>query len=145
MRSIYSVLIFLIITVPVFAGQTDTPEDILKVSGKAVVFFGPAWAEYVAMSDEEKDKIDQMLYDFYHYRGKVLPFLEFHNIQEFSTARPKIQVQLANDKKVVYFRSGFDKVVGLIMTDGHQEPKIFLGATTDSNIIDLCYEYFDLS
>lgn len=144
MRSVYPVLILLIMTIPVFAGQTGVPEDMLNVSGKAVVFFGPARNEYVAMSGEEKDKIDQMLYDFYHYRGKVLPFLELYNIQEFSTARPKIQIQLADDKKIVYFRSGFDKVVGLIMTDGHQEPKIFLGAATDSNIIDMCYDYFDL-
>ena len=144
MRIVYPVLISLIMTVPVFAGQTGVPGDTLNVSGKAVVFFGPAWAEYVSMSDKEKDKIDQMLYDFYHYRGKVLPFLELHNIQEFSTAHPKIQIQFDDNRRIIYFRSGFDKIVGLMMTDGHHEPKIFLGAATDSNIIDMCYEYFDL-
>ena len=144
MRIVYAILALLIIAVPVFAGQTGVPEDTLNVSGKAIVFFVPAWAEYVSMSDKEKDKIDQMLYDFYHYRGKVLPFLELHNIQEFSTAHPKIQIQFDDNRRITYFRSGFDRVVGLIMTDGQHEPKIFLGAATDSNIIDMCYEYFDL-
>jgi len=144
MRIAYPVLIFLIMTVPVLASQTEVPEDTLNVKGKAIVFFGPSQAEYVSMSDKEKDEIDEMLYDFHHHRGNVLPFLELHNIQAYSTARPKIQIQLDDNKRIVYFRSGFEQVVGMIMTDGHHEPKIFLGAATDSNIIDMCYEYFDL-
>ena len=144
MRRVCSVLIFLIMTVPVLAAQTEPPEDVLNVSGKAIVFFAPAWAEYVAMSEAEKDKIDQMLYDFHHYRGNVAHFLELYNIQAYSTAQPKIQIQLDDSKKIVYFRSGFQQVVGMIMTDGHHEPKISLGAATDSEIIDMCYEFFDL-
>ena len=145
MRSVHAVVIFLLMTVPALAGQNEVPEDVLKVGGKAIVFFAPAWAEYVAMPDSEKDKIDEMLYDFYHYKLNVLPFLELHNIQAYSTARPKIQIQLADNKTIVYFRSGFQQVVGMIMTDGQHEPKIFLGAATDSDIIDRCYEFFYLS
>jgi hypothetical protein len=144
MRIISAILALVIIAVPAFAGQTDTHEDALRVSGKAVVFFGPSQAEYVSMSDKEKAKINQLLYDFYHHRGKVLPFLELNAIEGPSTARSKILIELDDNKSIIYHRKNLGQIVGLIMTDGHQEPKLFLGAPTDSQIIDMCYEYFDL-
>ena len=144
MKIVYVILALLMVTVPVFAGQSENMEDILHVSGKAVIFFGPSQDEYVSMSDAEKDKIDHLLYEFYHYRGKVLPFLELNAINELSTAHSKILIELDGNKRLIYHRKNFSQVVGLIMTDGHQEPKIFLGAATDSQIIDMCYEYFNL-
>ncbi len=128
----------------VFAGQTETFEDTLDVSGKAVVFFGPSQAEYVSMSDSEKDKIDETLYDFYHYRRKVLAFLELNNIREFSTGHLKIRIQLEGNESIIYYRRGFGQVVGVIMTDGHYQPEIFLGAATDSSLVSMFKEFFDL-
>jgi hypothetical protein len=144
MRIITVLLTFLIMTVPAFAGQTDTHEDALRVSGKAVVFFGPSQAEYLSMSDKEKHKVDQLLYDFYHHRGRVLPFLELYAIEGPSSAHSQIRIELDDNKTITYHRKDLGQVVGLIMTDGHQEPKLFLGAPTDSQIIDMCYEYFGL-
>ncbi len=144
MRILFATLIVLIMAAPVFAEKGGVIEDTLQVSGKAVVFFGPSWAEYLSMSDEEKDEIDEELYYFYHYRGKVLPFLELNKIQEFSTARSKIEIQLAGDATTIYFRRGFDHVVGLIMTDGEHDPEVFLGAATDVDLISMFKEYFGL-
>jgi hypothetical protein len=144
MRILYVILALLIMAVPGFAGQTETPNDTVHVSGKAVVFFGPSQAEYLSMSDQEKREINQLLYDFYHYRGKVLSFLELYEINEINTARSKILIELDGKKTIVYDRKDFGQVVGLIMTDGYHKPKIFLGAATDSQIIDMCYEYFKL-
>ena len=144
MRIVTVILVLLIMGVPAFAGQTETHEDAFRVSGKAVVFFGPSSAEYLSMSDKEKDKIDQLLYDFYHHRGRVLPFLELNAIEGSSTDRAKILIELDDNKSIIYDRKDLGQVVGLIMTDGHQEPKVFLGAPTDSQIIDMCYKYFDL-
>jgi hypothetical protein len=144
MRIFYAILALFIMAVPGFAGQTDTPDDTVHVSGKAVVFFGPSQAEYLSMSDQEKNKVKQLLYDFYHYRGKVLSFLELYGINEINTARSKILVEFDGKKTIIYDRKDFGQIVGLIMTDGYHEPKIFLGAATDSQIIDMCYEYFKL-
>jgi hypothetical protein len=130
---------------PVSAGQGEVNKDTLHVSGKAVVFFGPSQAEYVAMTDQEKDKIDEALYDFYHYRNKVLSYLESNNIQEFSTVRHKIEIQIAGIESIIYVREAFEHVVGLIMTDGEQEPKVFLGAATDLDLISMFEEYFYLN
>ena len=144
MRIFYAILALFIMAVPGFAGQTDTPDDTVHVSGKAVVFFGPSQAEYLSMSDQEKNEINRLLYDFYHYREQVLSFLELNEINEINTARSKILVEFDGKKTIIYDRKDFGQIVGLIMTDGYHEPKIFLGAATDSQIIDMCYEYFKL-
>jgi hypothetical protein len=142
---LYSALILLITAMPVFAEQGANAEDTLVVSGKAVVFFGPSQAEYLAMNDEQKDAIDAELYDFYHNRGEVSPFLASNAIQEISTGRDKIQVQLEGDQSITYLRQDFDRVVGLILTDGRQEPLILLGATSVSDLIAQFEEFFGLN
>ena len=128
---------------PALAGQALV-EDTLVVGGKAVVFFGLPTTEYQAMTDKEKDAIDEELYDFLHYRIKVLPFLESNDIPEFLTALPKIQIQLSGSESITYIRNDFDHRFGLIMTDGMNEPEVFLGAATGSELIRMFEEYFGL-
>jgi hypothetical protein len=128
---------------PLWAEQAAA-EDILVVGGKAVVFFGLPTTEYQAMTDKEKDAIDEELYDFLHSRIKVLSFLESNDIREFLTALPKIQIQLTGSESVTYIRRDFDPPFGLIMTDGINEPGIFLGAATQSELISMFKEYFGL-
>ena len=129
---------------PLFAQSGGVDKETLFVSGKAVVFFGPSQSEYLSMTHQEKDAIDEGLYDFYHYRGKVLTFLKLNNIQEFSTAKLKIQVQLNDTANTIYYREAFDHFVGLIMTDGVQKPKVFLGPATDADLIMMFEDYFGL-
>ena len=142
MRILYSALILLVVAIPVCWGQSAAVEDTLYVRGKAVVFFGPSQSEYLSMTDQEKDAIDEELYDFYHYRGKVLPILVSNAIQEFSTARRTIQIQLGDSKNITYFRKDFGSVMGMILTDGRQAPEISLGAATKAELIFLLEEYF---
>ena len=99
---------------PLFAQSGGVDKETLFVSGKAVVFFGPSRTEYLSMTHQEKDAIDEGLYDFYHYRGKVLTFLKLNHIQEFSTGKLKIQVQLNGTENIIYYRKDFDHFVGLI-------------------------------
>jgi len=137
-------MILLVVAIPVGWGQSSAVEDTLSVSGKAVVFFGPSQDEYLAMTHEQKDAIDEELYDFYHNRGEVSPFLATNAIQEISTARLNIQVQLEGNQSITYFRRDFDHVVGLILTDGRQEPLILLGTAAVSDLIAQFEEYFGL-
>ena len=143
MRILYTLYMVVLMAAPVWAGQAVV-EDTLVVGGKAVVFFGLPTTEYQAMTDKEKDAIDEELYDFLHYRIKVLPFLESNDIPEFLTALPKIQIQLSGSESITYIRSDFDHRFGLIMTDGMNEPEVFLGAATKSELIRMFEEYFDL-
>ena len=143
MRILYTLYMVVLMAAPVWAGQAVV-EDTLVVAGKAVVFFGLPTTEYQAMTDKEKDAIDEELYDFLHYRIKVLPFLESEDIQEFLTALSKIQIQRSGSESITYIRSDFDHLFGLIMTDGMNEPEVFLGAATKSELIRMFEEYFDL-
>ncbi len=128
----------------VFSVQGANAEDMLYVSGKAIVFFGPWQSEYLAMTDEQKDAIGEELYEFYHNRGEVSAFLASNGIQVISTSRIKIQVRLEGNQSITYFREDFDRVVGLILTDGRQEPLILLGATAVSDLIAEFEDFFGL-
>ena len=143
MKIIRAVFIFVILAAPVGAEQ-GAAENTLVVSGKAVVFFGPSNTEYLAMTDQEKDAIDEELYDFMHYRNKVLSFLKSNEIQEFLTALPQIQIQRSGAGSMTFTRREFDHFVGLIMTDGMNAPEVFLGAATNSELIRMFEEYFRL-
>ena len=138
-------MILLIAALPVFSAQAANAEDTLIVSGKAVVFFGPSQVEYLAMSDEQKHAIDEELYDFYHNRGEVSPYLATNDIQEISTARLEIQVQLEDNQSITYYRQDFDRVVGLILTDGRQEPLILLGAIAVPDLKAQFEDYFGIN
>jgi len=141
---LYSAIFLLIMAMPVFSVHGANGEDTLYASGKAVIFFGPSPSEYLAMTHEQKDAIDEELYDFYHNRGEVRSFLASNTIQELSTVRLKIQIQLDGNRSITYFREDFDRAVGLILTDGRQEPTILLGAAAVSDLIAQFEEYFGL-
>ena len=144
MRILFSILLSLVLAIPGFSGPDAIDEDTLHVSGKAVVFFGPSQSEYLSMTDAQKDAIDEELYDFYHYRGKVLQFLTAHDIQEFSTARPHIRIRFDDSESMSYLREDFGHVMGIILTDGRQSPRILTGAATKAELILLFEEYFGL-
>jgi hypothetical protein len=143
MKLSYTVFTLFLMAAPAWAQQAAV-EDILVVGGKAVVFFGPSNSEYLAMSDQEKDAIDEELYDFMHYRNKVLLFLQSNDIQEFLTAQPKIEIRLDGAHSIIFARRDFDHLFGLIMSDGKNEPEVFLGAATKSELISMFEKYFGL-
>jgi len=143
MKILNTIFILVLMAAPVWTKQA-VAEDILVVGGKAVVFFGLPTTEYQAMTDKEKDAIDEELYDFMHYRNKVLPFLASNDIQEYLTALPKIQIQRTGSGSITYNRREFDHLFGLIMTDGVREPEVFLGAATKSELISMFEAYFGL-
>ena len=144
MKKIATVLILLLLTASVAAAQSGNAADAVYVSGKAVVFFGPTWDEYVSLSEKDKAAINSELYDFAHYRLQVLEYLEANGIQPVSTARQNIQIQIEPNEVIHYFRRDFDHVVGLILTDGLKEPKVFMGAATASELKSMFEEYFGL-
>ena len=144
MRIFTAIAILILVLLPVFDAQGGAANDTLHVSGKAVVFFGPTQAEYDSLSEEEKGDMDEVLSDFYYYRQQVISFLKSNQIQEFLTASPRIQFKLSGRERRTFLRRNFNPNVGLIMTDGNQEPKVFLGVATDVDLVPIFEEYFGL-
>jgi hypothetical protein len=70
--------------------------------------------------------------------------LASNGIQEFSTARRQIEIQLDNHQRICYFRKDFGRLMGVILTDGRQTPKILPGAVSKTELIFLFEKYFDL-
>ena len=144
MRVFTAITILLLCCLYFPAAQGGVANDTLYVSGKAVVFFGPTQAEYDSLSEEEKAEMNEVLSDFYYYREQVIPFLKSNQIQEFLTASPRIQVKLSGSEHRTFARRNFNVNVGLIMADGTQEPKVFLGVATDVDLIPMFKDYFGL-
>lgn len=126
----------------VLAEQGTRIANTVYISGRAVVFFGPSWEQYVALPEKAKDAIDQELYDFVHNRLEVLPYLEANGIQGISTASENIRIQIEPNEVIYYARGDFDHVFGLIMTDGRKEPQVFLGTATTSQLKSMFEKYF---
>jgi len=144
MKNFAAVLMLLLMTAPVSAEQGENNENNFAISGRAVVFFGPAWDEYVALTDQDKDAIDEELYDFAHNRSVVRPYLEANGIRESFTSSENIRIQIDSGEIITYFRSELNHTFGLIMTDGQNEPKVFLGAATPSELKSMFQAYFGL-
>lgn len=144
MKKFATVLILMFTAAQLFAGPGGNIADAVHVSGRAVVFFGPTWDEYVALTEEDKKAINAELYDFAHNRLEVLSYLEANGIREINTASQNIQIQIDPDEVITYVRGDFDHAFGLIMTDGQNEPKVVLGAVAVSELKSMFEEYFGL-
>ena len=144
MKKFATVFILLLMAASVTAEQGGKDAKSIYVSGRAVVFFAPSWDEYVALPEKDKDAIDEELYDFAHSQLRVLSYLEANGIQGISTASQNIQIQIAPNEVIYYLRSDFDYPFGLIMTDGQNEPKIFMGAASESELKSMFAEFFSL-
>jgi hypothetical protein len=144
MKKFATVFILLLMAASVTAEQGGKDAKSIYVSGRAVVFFAPSWDEYVALPEKDKDAIDEALYDFAHSQLQVLSYLEANGIQGISTASQNIQIQIAPNEVIYYLRSDFDYPFGLIMTDGQNEPKIFMGAASESELKSMFAEFFSL-
>lgn len=144
MKNLAAVLILLLMAGTILAEQGDNIENNFSINGKAVVFFGPSWAEYVALSDQDKDAINEELYDFVHNRSEVRPYLEANGIKETFTSSENIQIQTDSGEVITYLRSELNHLFGLIMTDGQSQPKVFLGAASPAELKSMFEAYFGL-
>ncbi len=135
-----TILILLVVGSTSFARAEDKA---VEVKGKAVVFFGPTEQEYISLSKNEKNEWSEVLSDFYHYRDKTIPYLESHKIKPIITAMSKITIQVGSNTRT-YARKNFKHIVGYILTDGTNEPKVVEGVGTDIDLINDFSQYFKI-
>ncbi len=135
-----AILILLTVGSPSFATAGD---KVVEVKGKAVVFFGPTEQEYNSLSENERNEWSEVLSDFYHYRDKTIPYLESHKIKLVITAMSKITIQVGSNTRT-YTRKKFKHIVGYILTDGTNEPKVVEGVGTDIDLINDFSHYFKI-
>jgi hypothetical protein len=138
-----TVFLFLLLSAPLsVAGQSNQVNDTLQVSGKAVVFYVPSQKEYDLLSDDAKTELDEVLSDFYYHQENVVSYLKSNMIQDFLTHSAKIMIKLNGNKSLAFMKRDFDQEIGVIMTDGKKEPKIYSGVATDIDLINMFKEFF---
>lgn len=135
-----TILIFLLVGSPYFVRAED---KVAEVKGKAVVFFGPTEKEYQSISENEQNEWNEVLSDFYYYRDKTIPYLESHQIKPLITANSEIIIH-TDAKTRAYARKKFKHIVGYILTDGKNEPKVVESVGTDIDLINDFREYFKI-
>ena len=119
-----------------------TADDTLYVSGNAVVFFGPTQPEYDSLNENRQAEMNEVISDFYHYHSEVTPFLERNGIKDFITAKALITIQLTGTEIRSFRRQNFKHAMGMIMSDGKREPKVYLGVATDFDLIEMFKDFF---
>ena len=138
-----TVFLFLLLSTPLsVAGQSIQVNDTLQVSGKAVVFYAPSQKEYDSLSDDAKTELDEVLSDFYYHQENVVSYLKSNMIQDFLTHSAKIMIKLNGNNSLTFMKRDFDQEIGVIMTDGKKEPKIYSGVATDIDLINMFKEFF---
>jgi len=144
MRILTKLTAITLILLSLSAAHGSTADDTLNISGKSVVFFGPTQSEYDALNEDIQSEMNEVLTDFYYYNEKVLPFLNRNKIREFFTDKAIITIQLTGTEIRSFRRQDFKQAVGMIMSDGRQEPKVYLGVATDIDLLKMFEDFFSL-
>lgn len=119
-------------------------QELLKVTGKAVIFFAPSIQEHEAFLQQEQQKTKVPVEELQFYRDQVNAFLSFNQIQDLWTTSLTIQITQTNQASITLERKMFDEPIGVILTDGKREPKVSSGVSTYIELVLMIRRYFRL-
>jgi hypothetical protein len=116
----------------------------LVVTGAKVVFFSPVQNERDSIVRTEGMESARLFDDFDYYSGKVSAYLKRRGVGVIMTSAPVIVVQFGEKSTRTIERNKLTDFLGVVLTDGVQEPKLFLGVASDEELIPECSQYFRL-
>lgn len=114
----------------------------LQVTGPKVVFFGPTRAERDSIIRAEGVEVGAIFDDFDYYTAKANTYLKNRGVPtEFST-QTVIMVKIGDRGLRKIDRKTIPDFLGVILTDGVQEPRLLQGIATDEELIGEINEFF---
>jgi len=116
----------------------------LQVTGTGVVFFGPTQAERDSIIRTEGLEAAQVFDDYDYVAGKSASYLKGLGIVVEFTTSPAVLVKIGDQGIRVYERKKLADYVGVILTDGLQEPRLLLGVATDEELVAEFKDFFQL-
>jgi hypothetical protein len=140
-------VLLLIALFPFAATQlTKSPANppALVVTGARVIFFGPTQTERDSIIHVEGIDAGQVFDDFDYYSGKVGSYLKRRGVGVIITTSPVIVVQFGDKLVRAIERKKLQDFVGIILTDGVQEPRLYLGVSSDEELVSECAQFFKL-
>jgi hypothetical protein len=121
-----------------------TGQSELLVTGPKVVFFGPTRAERDSIIRIEGSEIGATFDDFDYYSAKANTYVKGHGVPaEFST-HTVIMVRIGDHGIRKIDRKAIPDYLGVILTDGVQEPRLIQGIATDEELIEEIKDFFHL-
>jgi hypothetical protein len=143
MRTTIIILILLAISFFNLLAQQPVKPIITKYSGRVVVFFQVNQVEYDSLARDTASGIDDLVDDFQYYANKVQSFLKGHDIKSQLTSADIVEINWLKNN-FIFDRHKGEQVVGMILSDSLQEPKIFYGVSTDDGLINKFVKYFKI-
>lgn len=144
-RGAMNVLIVALLSLlPLLNAQTRVDEAQLRITGPAVVFFGPSQADRDSIARGEGLEIDDILDDFNYTTGKVAVYLSSQRIPVHFTTDPRVLITLQGSRSRTFERRTIPDIVGMILTDGTAEPRVLPGIQTDRELIAEIDTFFHL-
>ncbi len=136
-----AILALLPLIVPQVIVQRSGPSELL-VTGPKVVFFGPTRAERDSIIRTEGIVAGATFDDFDYYTGKANAYLKGRRIPaEFSTH--SVIILKIGDRGIRKIeRKTIPDYIGVILTDGVQEPRLIQGIATDEELIGEINDFF---
>jgi hypothetical protein len=116
----------------------------LEVSGVRIILFGPTRAERDSIAQGEGFEIDDVLDEFALASGKVAVYAATLKIPVVTTESTQIHVRLDRGRVRPFDRKGFSGLVGMILTDGIQEPRLVPGGGSGRELITAIQEFFHI-
>lgn len=113
-------------------------------SGASVIFFSPPRAERDSIAQAEGLEIDDILDDFQYASGKAAVYLGTHRIPVAFTSDARIVVKLRNGRMHTFDRRTVSGLVGMILTDGLQEPRLVAGVAPYGEVVSQIDAFFHL-
>jgi hypothetical protein len=123
-----AVLVALSLILPL---QTGPTRPSLPPAGPRVVFYSPTTAERDSIIRLEGTDIAQLLDDFDYYAGRASSFLRKNRIRAEFTSDPLISMRARESRIRFVERGTLEDIVGAILTDGIQEPRVLSGVVSE--------------
>lgn len=131
-----------IVFVQTGSAQEAKPQE--TIAGSAVIFFGPTKEEGDSLVQLSGLDLADVFDDFDLAAGKSAVYAGRREIPVHFTTSPAVFVKLSTGKIRRFDRRMVPEHVGMILTDGFQEPRILAGITDERRLTVEINEFFNI-
>jgi len=126
---------------PLQSGPTEQP---LVVTGPKVIFFHPTKTEVDSVIRNGGLEITDILDDYDFASGRAAYYLSMITIGVEFTESRVILVKLSRNRVRRIDRNHLTDPVGMVLTDGEQEPRLIAGPRDDAQLISEINSFFHI-
>lgn len=122
------------------------PQDTQRapINGPAIIFFEPPKAEGDSLVQLSGVELADVFDDFDLSAGKAAVYAKRLGVPVHFVTDPVIFVNLSNAKVRTFERRSIFEHIGMILTDGHQEPRLVPGVTDERRLLVEINEFFQI-